>query len=144
MNSRAFNPKLNCPGKAAIENRVINIIKRIREEEKSFQEQKKKYYEEIHNYHQSEQGLLRLKRQLFHVLQENDLGQFQQEVYVTGQLHKEQYKVVIYDEQSIPSKFATTQRIINIVKVKSALIKGEEVPGAYLEDGPFGTILKKP
>ncbi len=106
-----------------------------------YEEKQEKYYQGSHELHQTEQKFLKLKRRVLNIMQENNLEQIDADQNFSVRLVKRPSKVIIYDQHVIPSKFASMHRIIDTVKVKNALSKGEKIPGAYLEMEPLEVSL---
>lgn len=128
--------------KAVDNDNLIQLSKKVKEAAKNYEIHRDKYHEASHQHHQAEQTYLKLKRQLSKIMREYRIQQFDAGDSSTVHLAEGMSICLIYDEQSIPAKFTSVHRVIDRIKIKKALIKGEVVPGAYLEQQGLDILFK--
>ena len=111
---------------------MTNLLERVKIASKSYEEKLENYYQESHQVHQAEQKLLKLKRHLINLMQKNNIDHLNVRDDLSAQLIEYSSNVVIDDDNAIPLKYVTIQRVINSAKLKKALNAGETIPGVRL------------
>lgn len=121
---------------------VIILLNTVKQATIEYEMKQESYYQESHEFHQTKQNLLKLKRQLASVMQADKLNYLSAEKDALVKMIKNPPNVVVYDVNAVPSKFTTVQRVLDTEKIREALIKGEIIAGTRLESESFEVNLK--
>jgi len=119
---------------------VTNLLKTVKQAFDSYEVKQEHYYQSLHETHQAEQVLLKLKRRLLHLMRQHGLKEVN-----LGNLKaqlKQHVKVVIDDYDAIPREFIVVARTIDTVKLEKALHAGKLIIGAHLEHTTLSVKLR--
>ncbi len=121
---------------------AAGLLNMMKDAARDYEQKQEKYYQEAHGFHQAGQKLLKIKRWLACVMQENELEQLSEDKKVSAKLVRNQSNVIVCDISAVPSEFTVAQRVINTAKIRKALVKGKIVAGTYLETESVGVSFE--